>query len=96
MAATDSNHNFRKYRNLIKDKVAECPEEIWVTDMTYIRSFNNFSYLSLVTDAYSKKIVGWALRNSLTMDGPLDALRMALAKGSCPHLVVKYYCVNLA
>jgi len=86
---TDSNHNFRKYENLIKDKIPERAEEIWVTDMTtavaaYIKSFNNFSYLSLVTDAYSKKLMGWSLRNSLTMEGPLDALRMALANRKYP------------
>jgi len=81
---TFSDHSFRKYSNLVKDKTAKRAEEIWVTDITYVRSQNTFSYLSMVTDAYTKKILGWSLRNDLGMEGPLEALRMALANRKYP------------
>ena len=53
------------------------PEEIWVSDITYIGNRNSHMYLSLVTDAYSKKIMGYDLSNSLDTQGPLNALKMA-------------------
>ncbi|WP_190277622.1 DDE-type integrase/transposase/recombinase [Adhaeribacter rhizoryzae] len=54
------------------------PNQLWVSDITYIRTGNDFSYLSLITDAYSHKIVGWAVRETLHTTGPLTALQMAV------------------
>ena len=53
------------------------PNQLWVSDITYIRTGNDFSYLSLITDAYSHKIVGWAVEETLHTKGPLAALNMA-------------------
>lgn len=75
---TDSNHHYRKYPNLIKDVVPHRPNEIWVSDITYIETDEGVCYLSLITDAYSHKIVGWALGSTLETIYPLEALGMAL------------------
>jgi len=76
---TDSSHNFHKYPNLIKDIIPSRPNEIWVSDITYIETGEGVCYLSLVTDAYSHKIVGWALGPTLETIYPLQALKMALS-----------------
>ena len=75
---TDSNHHYRKYPNLIKDVVPHRPNEIWVSDITYIETEEGVCYLSLITDAYSHKIVGWSLGPTLETIYPLEALKMAL------------------
>ena len=76
---TMSWHRFHKYPNTYMNRMPRSPNEVWVSDITYIRmSGDGFMYLSLITDAYSHKIVGWALSPSLSMDGPLEALSMAL------------------
>ena len=75
---TDSNHHYRKYPNLIKDVVPHRPNEIWVSDITYVETEEGVCYLSLITDAYSHKIVGWALGPTLETIYPLQALIMAL------------------
>jgi transposase InsO family protein len=56
---TNSHHRFRKHRNLIEHLTLERPEQVWVSDITYVGNRQNPMYLSLVTDAYSKKIVGY-------------------------------------
>ena len=76
---TDSDHHYRKYPNLINDVVPHRPNEIWVSDITYIETEEGVCYLSLITDAYSHKIVGWALGPTLETIYPLDALKMALS-----------------
>ncbi|MFA7402243.1 MAG: IS3 family transposase [Bacteroidales bacterium] len=75
---TNSRHRFYKYNNLLYDKTLTIPNECWVADITYIRTVNKFLYLSLLTDAYSRKIVGWYLSNSLSIEGCLQTLKMAL------------------
>ncbi len=75
---TNSQHPFYKYGNLVKELSVTRPNQLWVSDITYIRTENDFSYLSLITDAYSHKIVGWALDTTLQTKGPLTALHMAV------------------
>jgi len=75
---TNSNHLYRKYPNLIRDKTLNHANQLWVSDITYIRTDKGFVYLSLVTDAYSKKIVGWSLWPELSSTGPLNAIGMAV------------------
>ena len=75
---TDSNHPFRKYQNLIRDLQVLRPNHLWVSDITYISLIDGFCYLSLVTDAYSRKIVGYCLHPTLKKEGPINALQMAL------------------
>lgn len=75
---TDSNHPFRKYPNLIRELQVIHPNQLWVSDITYIPLLKKFGYLSLVTDAYSRKIVGYCFYPTLEKEGPLSALKMAL------------------
>lgn len=58
---TDSNHPFKRYPNLIRDKVFSAPNQGWASDMIYVETTDRVCYLSLITDLYSRKIVGWAL-----------------------------------
>jgi putative transposase len=74
---TNSNHPYHKYPNLIKDKLLSGPGQLWVSDITYLRLGEGFCYLSIITDAYSHKIVGYKLHGSLHAQGPIDALVMA-------------------
>ena len=74
---TLSKHRFKKYPNIIRDFIPVAPNQLWVSDITYIHLPNSFAYLSLITDAYSRKIVGFYLSKDLTAKGPLQALKMA-------------------
>jgi putative transposase len=75
---TDSNHPFRKYADLMKGREVTAPNQAWVGDITYIRSGQGFSYLSLVTDVYSRKIVGWHLSKDLSAKGCAEAVKKAI------------------
>jgi putative transposase len=75
---TNSHHWLRKYPNLIKDFTPTQAHQLWVSDITYIETREGFVYLSLITDAYSRKIIGWALGDSLEAKHSVDALHMAL------------------
>lgn len=77
---TNSKHRFRKYKNLIKDLTVDSVNQIWISDITYLRTNHGFAYLSLVTDLFSRKIVGYDLSRSLAADGSIRALKMALAQ----------------
>lgn len=66
---TVSFHWFRKYTNLVEDIEINGPEQIWVSDITYIQTTKDFSYLSLITDTYSRKIIGYALHPILEAIG---------------------------
>src|SRR6185312_5690015 len=75
---TDSHHWLHKYPNLIKDLGVMEAHRLWVSDITYIRLRSGFSYLSLITDAYSRKIVGHCLHPTLHTQGCEGALILAL------------------
>jgi putative transposase len=75
---TDSYHRFHKYSNLIKDMEVTAPNQVWVSDITYIRTVKGFCYLALITDMYSRKIVGHDISDSLELAGCLRALKKAL------------------
>jgi putative transposase len=75
---TFSKHRFKKYPNIIRDFIPIAPNQLWVSDITYIHLPSSFAYLSLITDAYSHKIVGFYLCKDLTANGPLQALKMAV------------------
>jgi putative transposase len=74
---TDSRHWMRKYANLTKNLIITRPEQLWVSDITFIRMSNQWGYLSLITDAYSHKIMGIGFRTDLLALGCLEALQMA-------------------
>ncbi|TDQ11887.1 IS3 family transposase [Pedobacter metabolipauper] len=82
---TNSRHWMHKYNNLIKELVINHPEQVWVSDITYIQLRKQWGYLSLITDAYSKKIMGWAFRKDLSAQGCTDALEMAVADRKYPE-----------
>lgn len=76
---TNSHHRFRKHKNLIEELMVSRPEEVWVSDITYIGDRDCPQYLALVTDSYSKKIVGFNVSDSLSVEGSLKALAMAIS-----------------
>ena len=75
---TRSRHGFAIYPNTAKGLILTAPHQLLVSDITYIRTLEGFMYLSLVMDAYSRKIVGFDCRESLEMQGALQALSMSL------------------
>ena len=77
-STTNSNHRYHKWKNLIKGFAPTAANQLWVSDITYIDLLGGCCYLHLVTDAYSKKIVGWCLSDSLAAVFTLKALRMAI------------------
>lgn len=98
---TDSRHPYHRYPNLVRAMETTAPERLWVSDITYLRTAAEFSYLSLVTDAYSRKIVGYCLYPTLKAEGPLQALDMALGQYSGNKQLIHHsdrggqYCCHL-
>jgi transposase InsO family protein len=82
---TDSNHQFHKYKNLVKDTVPTRPEQLFVSDITYIKTDKGHNYLALVTDAYSKQIMGYKLDNHMKASLCVDALNMAIKNRKYPN-----------
>lgn len=76
---TNSKHWLKKHKNLIASLEITRPEQVWVADITYIPTQDGHNYLSLITDAYSRQIMGYHLAEDLKTDGPLVALKMALS-----------------
>lgn len=107
---TDSTHAFPLYPNLVKDLIPQRPNQVWVSDITYIpfwtdRDKNGYSfcYLSLITDYYTKEIIGWSVGDTLEAKYPKEALEMALSRlpvGVPNNLIhhsdrgVQYACYN--
>lgn len=98
---TDSNHWMKRYDNLMIHEQITRPEQAWVSDITYLKLNNSFVYLSLITDAYSRQIMGYHLQNDLSAEGCLQALRMAIARRKTPWLPLMHhsdrgsqYCCN--
>jgi len=80
VATTDSRHDFRIYRNLARKMPLSGINQLWTADITYIRLETEFVYLAVVLDAFSRKVIGWAVDRTLEASLPLAALKMALAK----------------
>lgn len=76
---TQSNHNFPVYPNLAKDLEVTDLNQLWVADITYIRLLNEFIYLAVIIDVFSRKCIGWALDRNIDAQLTLNALSMALA-----------------
>ena len=75
---TNSRHRFFKNPNRIKDLEITQSEQVWVADITYVKLQNDYAYLALVTDAYSKKIVGFNIDNHMRTELVVNALKMGL------------------
>lgn len=82
---TDSHHRFRKHKNLIDGLTVGRPEQVWVSDITYLGNRQNPMYLSLVTDAYSKKIMGANVSESLNAKGAISAMKQAIKNRKYPQ-----------
>jgi putative transposase len=87
---TNSYHRFRMYNNLIKELDITKPDQVYVSDITYITIIDGFCYLSLITDLFSRKIVGYCLSQSLGIDGCLTALKMALTGIAHPENLIHH------
>jgi transposase InsO family protein len=84
---TDSRHSLPVFHNVVKGMTLASANQVWVGDITYIRTDEGFLYLSLLMDLWSRKIVGYHAGDTLETEGPLRALEMALKelpKGRCP------------
>jgi putative transposase len=79
VVTTNSKHPFPRYPNLIKDMVVSGINQVWLADITYIRIRNGFVYLAAILDAYSRRVIGYAISRSLETSLALRALRMAIA-----------------
>jgi putative transposase len=85
---TDSGHSLRVYPNLAGKMVLTDINQLWVADITYIRLQSEFVYLAVILDAYSRRVIGWELSNSLSAELTLGALRVALkGRSFAPGLV---------
>jgi len=82
VVTTDSNHDLPVYSNVAGEMTLTGIDQLWVADITYIRLEDEFVYLAVVLDAYSRRVIGWALDRSMETELPLTALRMALAQRS--------------
>lgn len=87
---TNSNHWYMKYKNLIKDLIVTRSNQVFVSDITYIRVKDSFMFLSLITDYFSRKIVGYKLSHDLSASGSLEALKMALEKVETPERLIHH------
>lgn len=99
VATTDSSHALTVYPNLARDMVLTDIDQLWVADITYIRLEEDFVYLAVILDAFSRRVIGWAMDRSLEAELALRALRMALRqRAGGPGLVhhsdrgVQYAC----
>lgn len=81
---TDSRHTYAVYRNLIADFTPRATNQLWVADITYIRLRESFVYLAVILDAWSRRVVGWELSETLEAELAVAALRRALADRSLP------------
>lgn len=79
VATTDSAHSLKVFPNLARDLVLTAVDQLWVADITYIRLPREFVYLAVVLDAFSRRVIGWALDRHLTTALTLKALQQALA-----------------
>jgi putative transposase len=87
---TFSNHWLRKYQNLIIGLVPTAANQLWVSDITYISVADSFAYVSLITDAYSRKIVGFYTSADLSAQGCIQALKMALKDSSLQDKLIHH------
>jgi len=76
---TDNKHRFTRYPNLIKGMLISRLNQVWLTDITYIRIRTGFVYLAAILDAYSRRVIGYAISTGLETALTLEALRMAVA-----------------
>lgn len=100
VSTTNSKHWLKKYPNLIKQIAITGPEQVWVSDITYIKTDEGNCYLNLVTDAYSRKIMGYSIADSMGTEVMKPAYEMALRQRQYQHQLIHHsdrglqYCSN--
>ena len=85
VSTTNSKHWLRKYPNLVKDIHITAPEQVWVSDITYIKTDEGNCYLNMVTDAFSRRIMGFSIADTMNTEEMKKAYEMALAQRTYPH-----------
>lgn len=90
VSTTDSNHDFEVYVNLAKRMHLTGINQLWIADITFVRLQQEFVYLAVILDAFSRKVVGWALERSLAADLAIAALKHAIASRSPPAGLVHH------
>src|SRR5437667_12694893 len=88
LRTTDSAHQLRVYPNLARDLKVSGLNQLWVADITYIRLVLEFVYLAVILDAFSRRVIGWALGRTLVADLAFEELRMAIVRGSAASVIV--------
>ena len=97
---TNSSHRFRIHENLLLKQRIELPDQAWVCDITYLRLTKGFCYLALITDVYSRKIIGYHVNDSLELKGCIKAFEMACNNRKSMHGTIHHsdrgiqYCSN--
>lgn len=87
---TNSEHGFKVYENLVKGLVVNKINQVWASDITYIRIQNGFVYLAVILDLYSRKVIGWAISKRIDHELTLSALKMALERRKPPRGVIHH------
>ena len=82
---TMSKHWLRKWPNIIKGKIADHPDQIWVSDITYLKTVQGNCYLNMITDMCSRKIVGYAIADNMETESMIGALKMAIVQRKYPQ-----------
>jgi putative transposase len=90
VVTTDSNHTRKVYPNLAPNLILTAPDQLWRADITYIRLREEFVFLAVILDAYSRRVIGWALDRSMEDELTLTALRMALSRRTAPAGLVHH------
>ena len=90
VVTTDSNHKCRIYPNLARDMILTATNQLWRADITYIRLRDEFVFLAVILDAYSRRVIGWALDRTMEDELTLSALRMAFAHRTVPPGLVHH------
>lgn len=101
ITTTQSYHWLNKYDNLIKELEVDSPNQVWVSDITYIKYSDKFCYLSLITDLFTRRIMGYKVSDTLEAKHSIDALKMARKRASmCLNGLIHHsdhgiqYCCN--
>lgn len=87
---TDSNHGHKVYPNHLPQMTINGPDQVWASDITYIRIENGFVYLAVVLDLYLRKVIGWAISKKIDGDLTVDALNLAIARRNPPKGVIHH------
>lgn len=87
---TDSSHDFEVHPNLVEEMTITGINQVWASDITYIRINNGFVFLAVVIDLFSRKVVGWDISRRIDRDLTLSALKMAIARRSPPKGVIHH------